>query len=294
MNILTFDTNDSFSECQTVERMKVNYSCSVLGYSYHALDLTEDGAIRGYNSIVPTQYLYQGKKIIVGISGGTYVNKEFRKDVFIFKHLMDALFIYCRNEGMVMKVGVPNKNSFKYTLILNKAKMVGYLNYYILPVHFLIMIGLDQAFARFYLERPNNRSIGYLFTFCFGITYTLLAAVVILSLPIKSFLSWELFEETDNLLLLLFFFSVFCTATLRYLNLSYQKRLKVDDEHCPYNIAEFGNTSSTTIPLMIVNKLKDSIGGKKIVACGFGTGLAWGAFCFEPDCDIRILNLVLF
>ncbi len=132
--------NDSFSECQTVERMKVNYSCSVLGYSYHALDLTEDGAIRGYNSIVPTQYLYQGKKIIVGISGGTYVNKEFRKDVFIFKHLMDALFIYCRNEGMVMKVGVPNKNSFKYTLILNKAKMVGYLNYYILPVHFFNLI----------------------------------------------------------------------------------------------------------------------------------------------------------
>ena len=93
----------------------------------------------------------------------------------------------------------------------------------------LIMIGLDQAFARFYLERPNNRSIGYLFTFCFGITYTLLAAVVILSLPIKSFLSWELFEETDNLLLLLFFFSVFCTATLRYLNLSYrmEKNIKM-------------------------------------------------------------------
>ncbi len=56
-----------------------------------------------------------------------------------------------------------------------------------------------------------------------------------------------------------------------------QKRLKVDDAHCPYNIADFGNTSSTTIPLMIVNKLRNSIGGKRVVACGFGTGLAWGA-----------------
>ena len=91
----------------------------------------------------------------------------------------------------------------------------------------LIMIGLDQAFARFYLERPNNRTIGYLFTFCFGITYSLLAGVVILSLPFNDLLSWSLFEEKDNLLLYLFFFSVFCSATLRYLNLSYRMEKNV-------------------------------------------------------------------
>ena len=71
-----------------------------------------------------------------------------------------------------------------------------------------------------------------------------------------------------------------------------QKRLKVDDAHCPYNIHDFGNTSSTTIPLMIVNKLKDSFGGKRVVACGFGTGLAWGALSFEPCNDIVISSLV--
>lgn len=71
-----------------------------------------------------------------------------------------------------------------------------------------------------------------------------------------------------------------------------QKRLKVDDAHCPYNIADFGNASSTTIPLMIVNKLKDSFGGKKVVACGFGTGLAWGALYLEPTTDIKVADLV--
>lgn len=71
-----------------------------------------------------------------------------------------------------------------------------------------------------------------------------------------------------------------------------QKRLKVDDAHCPYNIAEFGNSSSTTIPLMIVNKLKNSFGDKKVAACGFGTGLAWGALCFEPSDDIVVSELV--
>ena len=86
----------------------------------------------------------------------------------------------------------------------------------------LALVGLDQAFARFYLERPNNRSVDYLFTFCFGTTYALLFVLIILSLPFSSILSWELFEEKDNLLLYLFFLSVFCSSTLRYLNLSYR------------------------------------------------------------------------
>lgn len=93
----------------------------------------------------------------------------------------------------------------------------------------LVLIGLDQAFARFYLERPNNRSLGYLFTFCFSIGYSFLFVAIITALPFREFLSWQLFEETDNLLLYLFFFSVFCTATLRYLNLSYrmEKNIKM-------------------------------------------------------------------
>ncbi len=92
-----------------------------------------------------------------------------------------------------------------------------------------ILMGLDQAFARFYYERPNNKSVGYLFSFCFGITYALLSLSIILSLPFWNFLSLKLFEENDNLLLYLFFFSVFCSATLRYLNLSYrmEKNIKM-------------------------------------------------------------------
>lgn len=71
-----------------------------------------------------------------------------------------------------------------------------------------------------------------------------------------------------------------------------QKRLRVEDERCPYNINEFGNTSSTTIPLMIVNKLRDKIAGKKIVACGFGTGLAWGSMYADFDKNIQISELI--
>lgn len=86
----------------------------------------------------------------------------------------------------------------------------------------LILIGLDQAFARFYYERPNNKTIGYLLSFCFGISYAILSVIFIMSLPFRALISWELFGETDNLLLYLFFISLFCASTLRYLNLSYR------------------------------------------------------------------------
>ena len=77
----------------------------------------------------------------------------------------------------------------------------------------------------------------------------------------------------------------------RMINKLVQKRLKVEDERCPYNIEEFGNSSSTTIPLMIVNKLQNVVAGKKIVACGFGTGLAWGAM-FNQLGDITVCDLI--
>ena len=71
-----------------------------------------------------------------------------------------------------------------------------------------------------------------------------------------------------------------------------QKRLKVEDERCPYNIKDFGNTSSTTIPLMIVNQLIEKINGRKVIACAFGTGLAWGSLFFEPSIDCVIPSLI--
>ncbi len=80
----------------------------------------------------------------------------------------------------------------------------------------------------------------------------------------------------------------------KMINRLIQKRLKIDDEHCPYNIEEFGNTSSTTIPLMIVNKLRDLIKGKQIAACGFGTGLAWGAMYTKLPKDLFVSELIHF
>ena len=67
------------------------------------------------------------------------------------------------------------------------------------------------------------------------------------------------------------------------------KKLKLPVEKVPYSLKEFGNTSSTTIPLTIVAELKENLTGtsKDLIICGFGVGLSWGT------AKIRLNNVVI-
>lgn len=60
------------------------------------------------------------------------------------------------------------------------------------------------------------------------------------------------------------------------------KRTKVSMEKVPLSLRNYGNTTSASIPLTIVanNEGSGDI-NERILACGFGTGLAWGAVYFE-------------
>jgi 3-oxoacyl-[acyl-carrier-protein] synthase-3 len=64
-----------------------------------------------------------------------------------------------------------------------------------------------------------------------------------------------------------------------------RKKIKVDATKVPYSLDEYGNTSSASIPLTIVAKLKNDVtkNKNKILACGFGVGLSWGSVYFETD-----------
>jgi hypothetical protein len=129
--------NECFEAKTTVKKLQDFYTATVFGYSYHAIDFDEDGTLRGYNSFVPYEYEHKDQILKVCLSGGTYVRKQFRKDVFIFMNLVNELFAHCKADGFAFKVGVPNKNSFKYAVKINKAKIVGYLPYYVLPYKML-------------------------------------------------------------------------------------------------------------------------------------------------------------
>lgn len=70
-------------------------------------------------------------------------------------------------------------------------------------------------------------------------------------------------------------------------------KLSIQMEKVPINIDRFGNTSCTTIPLLIVTELKDIsyINTTKCLLSGFGVGLSWGN-CFVDLQDLKVSELV--
>jgi len=70
-----------------------------------------------------------------------------------------------------------------------------------------------------------------------------------------------------------------------FLNETIRKRLKLPVEKVPYSLYDYGNSASSTIPVTILDKLQTQISEKplKMVLCGFGVGLSWGAMYIETD-----------
>lgn len=63
------------------------------------------------------------------------------------------------------------------------------------------------------------------------------------------------------------------------------KKLKFEDCKVPSSMWDFGNTSSASIPLTIVTRLKDAAKQQsiKVLCCGFGVGLSWGTVALNLD-----------
>lgn len=56
-------------------------------------------------------------------------------------------------------------------------------------------------------------------------------------------------------------------------------RLKIDLDHVFTNVAEYGNTSSASVPLALVEALAQGRikAGDRVLVTAFGSGLTWGA-----------------
>ena len=55
-----------------------------------------------------------------------------------------------------------------------------------------------------------------------------------------------------------------------------RQRLKVDAAKVPFMAAEYGNTVSSSIPMMLEELMKDAK-NNTMVLCGFGLGLSWAS-----------------
>jgi 3-oxoacyl-[acyl-carrier-protein] synthase III len=73
------------------------------------------------------------------------------------------------------------------------------------------------------------------------------------------------------------------------------KKAKVPPEMVPMNIDRFGNTSSATIPLLVVTECRDAVmsdEGKIFGLFGFGVGYSWGA-CATNMSSLTCADLVV-
>jgi 3-oxoacyl-[acyl-carrier-protein] synthase-3 len=87
-------------------------------------------------------------------------------------------------------------------------------------------------------------------------------------------------------------FFVFHQANLM-MNEKIRNKLNIPEDKVPYTLRDFGNTSSASIPLTMVCNLKKDLekGISKMIACGFGVGLSWGALYFETE-NIQCCQLI--
>lgn len=79
----------------------------------------------------------------------------------------------------------------------------------------------------------------------------------------------------------------------RYIDEKIRKKLKFSEEQTPYCLEEFGNTSSGTIPMTMVTRIREQLksGHNRLVMSGFGAGLSWAAVYIETDL-IEVLPLI--
>ena len=77
----------------------------------------------------------------------------------------------------------------------------------------------------------------------------------------------------------------------KFMNEYLAKKLKLDKEKVPQSISKYGNTSSVTIPLTIVDQLKGNIINKNMLLSGFGVGMSWASAIINVE-NCHVSNVV--
>ena len=86
---------------------------------------------------------------------------------------------------------------------------------------------------------------------------------------------------------------IFHQANL-FMNEKIRKKLSIPVEKVPYCLRDFGNTSCTTIPLLLASKCPELLTEKKIIiATAFGVGLSWGSTLLNLD-KMKSLELIVY
>lgn len=120
-----------FERPSSVEGFLNSYTRNYLGYSFHTLIINE-GKIVGSNSLVPIQYIIDGKKVNWVNSGGTMIGKSCR-GIENFYDMIKESYRNAEAEGFTACTGFPNDNSYPLFKGTRLMKDIGKMYTYMLP-----------------------------------------------------------------------------------------------------------------------------------------------------------------
>lgn len=127
---LVFDRNFD------LKYFKDKYTLNPLSFSCHGI-LYYKNSVVGFFSVVPREYIFNGKKELLGQGCDAYVLKEHRVDEFFLKKMADNVIAKFTEYNIFKFISLPNPKAYKYWKILGKWKDIGRLDYYVYPVNFI-------------------------------------------------------------------------------------------------------------------------------------------------------------
>jgi 3-oxoacyl-[acyl-carrier-protein] synthase-3 len=74
----------------------------------------------------------------------------------------------------------------------------------------------------------------------------------------------------------------------KMINETIRKKLRLPEEKVPSTLHDFGNTSGASLPVTMTARLRDALsqGHHRLLLCGFGIGLSWGAAIVDIDSGV--------
>ena len=81
----------------------------------------------------------------------------------------------------------------------------------------------------------------------------------------------------------------------KFIDEKIRKAVKIPAEKTPYCLEEYGNVTSASIPLTMVSRCSEQLGGdeKHCLACGFGVGLAWASMEFYAG-QVKFTDVITY
>lgn len=137
---ITIGFNRSFDEAKREDELKSYYHRNLKGESYHAICRNDLGQIVAHTSIVPQLYVVEGEEKWLGLSGGSFVIREYRHEAFLMVDMIDYLRKFIQDEGVVATFGVPNENFLGLLKDIYEINVVKYLKYHVLPINFFKLL----------------------------------------------------------------------------------------------------------------------------------------------------------